>query len=130
MKLMNAFFKHAWFALSLKHDGTGLPTKLPAACMLIGLYIALNLANRHIGQGITLETLLGLSFIAQFYLFSLRTPLIGLFIVIGIITNALTLALTTLTGIAEQHLYLPIILEYIMVFAAIINIIKHELKTV
>jgi hypothetical protein len=94
MKLMNAFFKHAWFALSLKHDGAGLPTKLPAACMLIGLYITLNLANSHIGQGITLETLLGLSFIAQFYLFSLRTPLIGLFIIIGIITNVLTLALT------------------------------------
>jgi hypothetical protein len=130
MKLMNAFFKHAWFALSLKHDGTGLPTKLPAACMLIGLYIALNLANSHIGQGITLETLLGLSFIAQFYLFSLRTPLIGLFIVIGIITNALTLALTVLTNIPEQQLYLPIIMEYIMVFAAIINIIKHEIKTI
>jgi hypothetical protein len=130
MKLMNAFFKHAWFALSLKHDGTGLPTKLPAACMLIGLYIALNLANRHISQGITLETLLGLSFIAQFYLFSLRTSLIGLFIVIGIITNALTLALTVLTNIPEQNLYLPIILEYIMVFAAIVNIIKHEIKTI
>jgi hypothetical protein len=126
MKLIYAFFKHAWFALSLKHDGTGLPAKLPAASMLIGLYIALNLANRHIG----LETLLGLSFIAQFYLFSLRTPLIGLFIVIGIITNALTLALTVLTNIPEQNLYLPIILEYIMVFAAIVNIIKHEIKTI
>ena len=127
---MNAFFKHAWFALSLKHDGTGLPTKLTAACMLIGLYIVLNLANRHIGQGITLETVLGLSFIAQFYLFSLRTPLIGLFIVIGIITNALTLALTALTSIAEQPLYLLTLIEYIMVFAAIVNIIKHELKTI
>jgi hypothetical protein len=130
MKLIYAFFKHAWFALSLKHDGTGLPTKLPAAFMLIGLYITLNLANRHIGQGITLETLLGLSFIAQFYLFSLRTPLIGLFIVIGIITNALTLTLIALTGIPEQHLYLPTLIEYIMVFAAIINIIKHEIKTI
>ena len=127
---MHAFFKHAWFALSLKHDGTGLPTKLPAACVLIGLYIALNLANRHISQGITLETLLGLSFIAQFYLFSLRTPLIGLFIVIGIITNALTLALTALTGIAEQPLYLLTLIEYIMVFAALINIIKSETKTI
>ncbi|MEQ1599600.1 MAG: hypothetical protein ABL880_09580 [Methylotenera sp.] len=130
MKLMNAFFKHAWFALSLKHDGTGLPTRLPAACMLIGLYFALNLANSHIGQSITLETLLGLSFIAQFYLFSLRTPLIGLFIVIGIITNALTLALTALTGTAEQPHYLLTLIEYIMVFAAIVNIIKHELKTI
>jgi hypothetical protein len=71
-----------------------------------------------------------LSFIAQFYLFSIRTPLIGLFIVIGIITNALTLALTALTGIAEQPLYLLTLIEYIMVFAAIINIIKHELKTI
>ncbi len=130
MKLVNAFFKHAWFALSLKHDGTGLPAKLPAAFLLIILYIALNLINSHMGHGIKLETLLGLSFIAQFYLFSLRTPLIGLFIVIGIITNMLTLALNELTGTAEQHLYLLIILEYIMVFAAIVNIIKHELKTV
>ena len=130
MKLMNAFFKHAWFALSLKHDGTGLPTKLPAACMLITFYIALNLTNTHIGQGITLETLLGLSFIAQFYLFSLRIPLIGLFIVIGIITNAIALALTSLFGVPDQPLYLLTLIEYIMVFAAIVNIIKHQIKSI
>ncbi len=130
MKLITAILTHTWLVLRLKHDGKGLPTKLPAACVLAVMYIALNLANSHIGQGITLETLLGLSFIAQFYLFSLRTPLIGLFIVIGIITNALTLALTALTNIPEQQLYLPIIMEYIMVFAAIINVIKHELKAI
>ncbi len=130
MKLITAILTHTWLVLRLKHDGTGLPTKLPAACVLTILYIAFNLANSHIGQGITLETVLGLSFIAQFYLFSLRTPLIGLFIIIGIITNALTLALTVLTNIPEQQLYLPIIMEYIMVFAAIINIIKHEIKTI
>ena len=130
MKLVTAILTHTWLALRLKHDGTGLPTKLPAACVLIALYVALNLANRHIGQGITRETVLGLCFISQFYLFSLRTRLIGLFILIGIITNALAFVLTAFAGIPEEKLFLLLIAEYIMVFAAFINIIKSNFKTI
>jgi hypothetical protein len=107
-----------------------MPTKLPAALMLTAIYIALNLANKHLNGGINLETILGLSFIAQFYLFGIRTKMVGLFIVISVFINALTLAITTLTGIPEQNLYVLLIAEYIMVFAAIVNIIKSEVKAI
>lgn len=130
MKLIKAIFVHAWLALRLKHDGTGMPAKLPAALMLVSLYIALNLANKHLNGGINLETVIGLSFIAQFYLFSLRTKLIGLFIMIGIFSNTLSLAITTLAGIPEQNLYMLLFMEYIMIFAALINVIKSETKII
>jgi hypothetical protein len=130
MKFITAIFTHTWLALRLKHDGTGMPTKLPAAFMLTAIYIALNLANKHLNGGINLETLLGLSFIAQFYLFGLRTKMVGLFIVISVFINTLTLAITALTGIPEQNLYVLLIVEYIMVFAAIVNIIKSEVKAI
>ena len=130
MKLISAILIHVWLALRLKHDGTGMPVKLPAALMLAALYIALNLANKHLNGGINLETMIGLSFVAQFYLFGLRTKLIGLFIMIGIFTNTLSLAITTLAGIPEQNLYMLLFMEYIMVFAAIVNVIKSETKIV
>ena len=130
MKLITAILIHVWLALRLKHDGTGMPARLPAALMLVGLYIALNLANKHLNGGINLETMIGLSFVAQFYLFGLRTKLIGLFIMISVFTNALSLAITTLAGIPEQNLYMLLFTEYIMVFAAIVNVIKSETKTI
>ncbi len=130
MKLITAIFVHVWLALRLKHDGTGMPHKLPAALMLVALYIALNLANKHLNGGINLETVIGLSFVAQFYLFGLRTKLIGMFIMISVFINALSLAITTLAGIPEQNLYMLLFMEYIMVFAAIVNVIKSETKTV
>lgn len=130
MKLITAILTHVWLALRLKHDGTGMPIKLPAALMLATLYIALNLANKHLNGGINLETVIGLSFVAQFYLFGLRTKLIGLFIMIGVFTNTLSLAIIMLAGIPEQNLYMLLFMEYIMVFAAIVNVIKSETKIV
>lgn len=130
MKLITAILTHVWLALRLKHDGTGMPIKLPAALMLATLYIALNLANKHLNGGINLETVIGLSFVAQFYLFGLRTKLIGLFIMIGVFTNTLSLAIIMLAGIPEQNLYMLLFIEYIMVFAAIVNVIKSETKIV
>jgi hypothetical protein len=130
MKLISALWIHVWLALSLKHNGDGMPTKLPAAFLLAALYVALNLASKHLNGGINFETLLGLSFVAQFYLFGLRTKMIGLFIIISVFINALTLALSALAGIAEENLFMLIIIEYIMVFAALINIIKSEIKAI
>ena len=130
MKLITAILIHVWLALRLKHDGTGMPARLPAALMLVSLYIVLNLANKHLNGGINLETAIGLSFVAQFYLFGLRTKLIGLFIMISVFTNAISLAITTLAGIPEQNLYMLLFTEYIMVFAAIVNVIKSETKTI
>ena len=130
MKLIYALWIHIWLALSLRHNGDGMPTKLPAAFLLAALYVALNLANQHMHGGIDYETLLGLSFITQFYLFGLRTKMIGLFIIIGIFSNAVSLVLMALAGAAEVNLLLLTIAEYIMVFAALINIIKSETKTI
>lgn len=130
MKLITAILTHVWLALRLKHDGTGMPARLPAALVLVSLYIALNLANKHLNGGINLETVIGLSFVAQFYLFGLRTKLIGLFIMIGVFTNTLSLAIIMFAGIPEQNLYMLLFIEYIMVFAAIVNVIKSETKIV
>jgi hypothetical protein len=130
MKLITAILTHAWLALGLKHNGAGMPTKLPAACLLISLYIALNLANKNINGGIDVQTLFGLSFIAPFYLFGLRNKLIGLIILISVVSNALSLTLTTLTGAPEDKLFMLIIVEYIMIFAGVINVIKSEIKAI
>ncbi len=130
MKLITAIITHAWLALRLKHDGTGMPTKLPAAFALITLYVALNLANKHLNGGINLETLIGLSFIAQFYLFGLRNKLIGLIILISVITNAFSLGLSTLGGIPDDKLFVLLIMEFIMIFAAIVNVIKSEARII
>ncbi len=130
MKLISALFTHAWLVFRLKHDGTGMPTKFPATLLLTTLYAVLILVNKHINDGINLETLIGLSFISQFYIFCLRNKLIGLIILISIVTNVLSLMLTTLAHIPEENLYLLLILEYIMVFAAIINIIRSHTKIV
>jgi hypothetical protein len=130
MKLIYALWIHIWLALSLRHNGDGMPTKLPAAFLLAALYVALNLVNKHLNGGIDYETLLGLSFVTQFYLFGLRTKMIGLFIIISVFINALTLALIALTGATEENHLLLTIIEYIMVFAALINIIKSETKII
>lgn len=130
MKLITAILIHTWLALRLRHDGTGMPVRLPAAFVLAALYIALNLANKNLNGGINLETVVGLSFVAQFYLFGLRTKLIGLFIVISIFTNALMLAFTALAGVPEEKLFILLIIEYIMIFAALINVIKSETKAI
>jgi len=130
MKLIHALLMHAWLAFRLKHDGTGMPTKLPAAFVLISLYVAFNLTNKNINGGINLETIIGLSFISQFYLFCLRNKVIGLIILISVVTNALALILTTLTGIPEEKLFLLLIMEYLMIFAAIVNLIKNNIKTI
>ena len=130
MKLIYALWIHIWLALRLKHNGDGMPTKLPAAFLLVTLYVTLNLANKHLNGGIEYETLLGLSFVTQFYLFGLRTKMIGLFIIISVFINTLSLALIGFTGVAEENLFMLTIVEYIMVFAALINIIKSETKII
>jgi hypothetical protein len=128
MKLVHALLQHAWLAIRLKHDGDGMPTKIPAAAALVSLYAVLTLIEKKTHQGITLETIIGLAFISQFYIFNLRNKVIGLIILIGIITNTVTIALTAFTNIAEHQLYIISLLEYIMVFFSIINVIKSNVK--
>jgi len=124
MKLINAILMHAWLAIRLKHDGSGLPANIPGAFMLVALYIALSLINAS-GE-IGLGSFIALGFIAQFYVFSLRDKVIGLIILIGIIVNAFTLALSVFGGVSEEMHLLLLIAEFIMIFAALVNIIRSN----
>jgi hypothetical protein len=68
-------------------------------------------------------------FIAQMYVFSLRNRVIGLIIMIGVIANALMLSIHLLTGIPQQQLFAVTIMEYAMVFTAVLNVIKYHMST-
>jgi len=128
MRFLYALIQHATLAIRLKHNGDGMPTQIPAAVALAGLYVTLTLVSQKAHQSISLETIIGLAFISQCYIFSLRNKVIGLILLIGIITNTATIILTVFTNIAEHQLYIISLLEYIMVFFSIINVIKSNLK--
>ncbi len=129
MKLINALLTHAWLAFSFRHNGEGLPSKLPAACLLVILYVCLTLANKHIMGGMDGKTIAGLFFVSQFYLFGLRNHFVGLIILISVVINALTLALTTLGGVPPEQLGMLMVMESLMIFAGIINVIKSSAGT-
>lgn len=126
MKFISALFSHFGLALRLKHDGRGMPENMPAAMALISIYALLGLINYSDEGNINFNALFGLCFVAQCYLFCLRDKLIGLIIVISILINALTMVINILLGISEQSIFVLNIMEYIMIFAAIINVIKSE----
>jgi hypothetical protein len=128
MKFIYALILHAWLAIRLKHNGDGMPTQIPSAAALVGLYALFTLAEKNLQQGITLETIIGLTFITQCYIFNLRNKVVGLIIMIGIITNATSIALISLFGITEQQLYLVTLMEYVMIFFGIINVIKSNVR--
>lgn len=128
IRLMHALWIHVWLAIRLKHDGTGMPTSIPAAASLVGLYIVLILIGKQAQAQISLELLLGLAFIAQFYIFNLRNKVIGLLITIGIIANTLSLLFVEVLGFTPQIVVMISIMEYIMIFSAILNLIKSNFK--
>lgn len=130
MKLVKALFAHAWLAIRLKHDGAGMPTKIPAAFGMTMLYVTLSLVNASLSGEIKLGSFIALSFIVQFYIFGLRDPLIGLIILIGIITNGLSLAIGVFTGMTEEKLLMLTVMEGIMIFGAVINVIKSHSKII
>jgi len=124
--LLSAFVKHSLLALKLKHDGSGMPNELPGSLLIAALYTTLTLINSHLSEGITLTTTLMVMFIAQCYVLFLRNKLIGLIMLISIMMNALTIMLSCVTGIPTEHLGLLIVSEYILVTAAVVNVIKNE----
>jgi hypothetical protein len=130
MKFITALFSHFGLVLRLKHDGKGMPTEIPAATMLIGVYALLGLINYSHEGSISYSALFGLCFVAQCYLFCLRDKLVGLIILISIFTNAITLILNMLIGASEQSWFVLTVMEYIMIFAAVINVIKSETRTI
>ena len=125
MKLVNALLRHAWLALRLKHNGAGLPENIPAAFLLAALYIALSLANSHVSGDFNPHTMIGLSFIVQFYVFLLRDKVVGLILLIGIVMNAFALALSPFAGMQETKMVMLSLMEFVMLFGALINIILN-----
>jgi len=127
LKLLNALFSHAWLALRFKHNGEGLPTGFPAACALAMLYVILSAANKSLSESLDFQTLFGLSFVAHCYLFGLRNQLVGLLLLIGVLCNAMALATIYLTGYSAEKIMAITLMEYAMIFSAIINVIKREM---
>lgn len=128
MKLICAFLTHLWLALRLKHDGTGLPVRFMGAFLLALVYSALVILNKQMQNELEIGSILALCFIAQLYLFSLRNTLIGLIIVIGIVVNLFAVGISMLSEMSPLQTSLLAIMEYIMVFAALINVIKKHVK--
>lgn len=121
MKIFNALFKHFYLTMQLEHDGTGLPTQFLSACVLILLYSGLCIAN-----SVNVDpNFFGLCFVALVYLFVLRTQLVGLIILIGIISNSLLLILGLFGEVSALQLVLINALEYLLVYGAIINVIRR-----
>lgn len=129
MRLLSALLHHAWLAITLKHHGVGMPTQPMGAVALVSLYIALLLTNINMQHTLTIESVIGILFVAQFYIFSLRNRIVGLIILIGIIANALMLCAQWLTGIPQQQLFIITLLEYVMIFSAMLNVIKDLMNT-
>lgn len=129
MRLLSALLHHAWLAITLKHYGAGMPTQYTGAIALVSAYIALLLTNMHLQHALTIESVIGILFIAQFYIFSLRNRIVGLIILIGMIANALMLGAQWLTGMSQQQLFMVTLLEYVMIFSAILNVIKDHMRT-
>ncbi len=122
MKFIGALFKHALLAMQLEHDGSGLPTKLSSAFMFMSVYVALIFAN----SANVSDELLGLSFIVFIYLFVLRTQMVALVILIGIISSFITFLLGYFGGLSVLQSVMLNIMEYLMVFGALINTIRRH----
>jgi len=93
MKLLKALFKHSWLVMRLRHDGAGMPANFAGVFLLISICATLVLVNKSVNNELTIEAVLALCLIAQFYLFSIRNAVIGLIILIGIIANLFSLGI-------------------------------------
>lgn len=124
MSIINAVLSHAWLAIRLKHDGKGMPKRIPAALALAFMYCVIASLN---ASTIDFASICGLIFIAQFYVFLLRNEVIGLMLMIGMIANTMYLAIALL-GLPQPLLSMVTIFEYLMVYCGIINILKSHFQ--
>lgn len=108
--------------MQLEHDGTGLPTKFSGAFLLVSLYTVLVFSNSADAS----DHLLGHSFVVFIYLFVLRTQIIGLILLIGIISSVISLILGQFGDLSALHLVMLHAMEYLLVFGALINTIKRH----
>ncbi len=128
MNFLYALSQHAWRIIRLKHNGDGMPSQIASATGLAFIFMVLTLVEKAMQQAITLDSILSLMFVSLVYVFSLRNKMVGLIITIGIIGNILSIALTALLGVGIEQLLISTLLQYIMIFSAIINVIKSNLK--
>jgi hypothetical protein len=128
MKFLYALIQHIWLIVRLKHNGDGMPLQIASATALAFIFIALTLVDKAMHQAMTLESMLSLMFVSVVYVFSLRNTMVGLIITIGIVGNILSIALTALLGVGIEQLLICTLLQYIMIFSAVINVIKTKLK--
>jgi hypothetical protein len=126
VNIILAMLKHAWLVLRLRHDGAGMPEKIPAAMMLAATYVLLSLANARLHGSLNSHAIMGLCFVAQIYVFSLRQKLIGLIIMIGIVANAFTLVMDLLSVTSQEKVLMVTLMELVMILGAVINVIKKE----
>jgi hypothetical protein len=126
MHFISAIFKHAWLIINLKHNGSGLPKSVPAALALASVYTFLTTANLS-PEAMNQSSLFGILFVAYFYVYVVRNALIGLILMISIISNSLTLFLAFI-GLPHAITLLVTLFEYVMVFFALINVIKANFK--
>jgi len=121
VKFIGALCKHALLVMQLEHDGSGLPTQFISACGFIAIYAALIYANS-VNFG---DEMLGLSFIVLIYLFVMRTQVVALVILIGIISSFITFVLGFFGGLSLLQSVMLNAMEYLMVFGALINSIRR-----
>lgn len=128
MQFIKALFSHSWLVMRMKHDGTGLPVSFIGALCLVGCYIAIVAINKNIHDELTLEVVLALIFIAQFYLFSIRNTVIGLVILIGIIGNIFSLGMAAFGEVSTTQILMLSAIQFLLIFGALINVIKAHSK--
>lgn len=128
MKFYNALLTHAYSAMKLEHDGAGLPTTFLPALLLVTTYILLSVLNHFLAAELYSNLFFSLALITGVYLFLLRTTLIGLILLIGIVSNVMTLMLSLFGALEAWQTVMVAALEYSMVFGAITNMIKSHVK--
>lgn len=128
--LLSAIFNHATLAVRLKHDGAGMPTEVPAAMLLAILFMLTSIFSYQQTSEVSVETLLKIVLIAQCYTLFLRNQLIGLILLISVICNTLAIFFVSVGGIPKENLYVLLVVEYIMIGAAILNVFRKSTSAV
>ncbi len=128
MKLIGGLLQHAFYVMKLEHDGSGLPTKFSSALLFVSVYGLLIIINNVQAGTVNLGMWFSLAFIVLVYTVLLRNQITGLIILIGIISSVLSLFINQFGALANWQQLLLSLMEYVMVFGALTNVIKSHIK--
>lgn len=128
MKLISGLFQHAFFVMKLAHDGSGLPTKFSSALPLVAFYGLLVVVNNLFAGTVDFGMCFSIAFITLLYTVALRNQITGLIILIGIVSNVISLILIQFGALAEWQQLMLSMMEYAMIFGALTNVIKSHIK--